>query len=86
MAGIQGWEWIWILLIALLLFGPKKLPDLGKAIGKSIREFKNATRGILSDEEQKEQTQAQVSASSTPIVKAEPASTRSQVTDHVTKP
>jgi sec-independent protein translocase protein TatA len=85
MAGIQGWEWIWILLIALLLFGPKKLPDLGRAIGKSIREFKNATRGILSDEEQKEQ-QAQISASAMPVVKTEPTSTRSQVTDHVSKP
>ncbi len=31
-----------ILVIVLVLFGPGKLPDIGKAFGKSIREFKNA--------------------------------------------
>ena len=31
-----------IFVIALLVFGPKKLPDLGKALGESIREFKKA--------------------------------------------
>lgn len=36
----QGAEWIIILVIALLLFGAKKLPDLGSSVGKSIRNFK----------------------------------------------
>ena len=36
----QGAEWLIILLIALLLFGAKKLPDLGSSVGKSIRNFK----------------------------------------------
>lgn len=36
----QGPEWIIILVIALLLFGAKKLPDLGSSVGKSIRNFK----------------------------------------------
>lgn len=36
----QGAEWIIILLIAVLLFGAKKLPDLGSSVGKSIRNFK----------------------------------------------
>ncbi len=30
-----------ILLVALIIFGPKKLPEIGKALGKSIKEFKN---------------------------------------------
>ncbi|MBC2725049.1 twin-arginine translocase TatA/TatE family subunit [Desulfosporosinus sp.] len=34
-----------ILVIALVIFGPGKLPDLGKALGKGIREFKSATDG-----------------------------------------
>lgn len=38
-----------IVFIALLLFGPKKLPELGKAAGKTLREFKQATKGILDD-------------------------------------
>lgn len=41
-----------IVFIALLLFGPKKLPELGKAAGKTLREFKQATKGILDDEDQ----------------------------------
>ena len=34
-----------ILLIVLILFGPGKLPELGKGLGKGIREFKDAMRG-----------------------------------------
>ncbi|MFC3884645.1 twin-arginine translocase TatA/TatE family subunit [Bacillus songklensis] len=39
-----------ILFVALLLFGPKKLPELGKAAGKTLKEFKDATRGIMEDD------------------------------------
>jgi sec-independent protein translocase protein TatA len=39
-------ELILILVIALVVFGPGKLPEVGKALGKSVREFKTATRGI----------------------------------------
>ena len=43
-------------LIALLIFGPKKLPELGKSLGKGLREFKKATEDIKSsfDEHLKE--------------------------------
>lgn len=34
-----------ILVIVLVLFGAKNLPDIGKAFGKTIREFRNATGG-----------------------------------------
>ncbi|GAB6174282.1 twin-arginine translocase TatA/TatE family subunit [Paradesulfitobacterium aromaticivorans] len=34
-----------LLVIALVIFGPGKLPDLGKALGKGIKEFKSATDG-----------------------------------------
>lgn len=43
---------ILILIVALLIFGPSKLPEIGKAAGNSLREFKNATRGIIGDEEE----------------------------------
>jgi TatA/E family protein of Tat protein translocase len=36
---------IFIFAIVLLIFGPKKIPDLGHALGKGIREFKDAIRG-----------------------------------------
>jgi sec-independent protein translocase protein TatA len=38
-------------LVALVLFGPKKLPELGKAAGKTLREFKHATKGIMDDDD-----------------------------------
>lgn len=39
-------ELIVILVIALIIFGPGKLPDVGKAIGKSLNEFKKASREV----------------------------------------
>ena len=38
---------IFILIIVLILFGPGKLPELGKGLGKGIREFKDALKGGL---------------------------------------
>lgn len=43
---------ILLLVIALLIFGPNKLPEIGKAAGNSLREFKNATKGLMDDEKQ----------------------------------
>ena len=40
---------ILILIVALVIFGPSKLPEIGRAFGKSIREFKKATDGIADD-------------------------------------
>ncbi len=40
-----------IAVIALLIFGPKKLPEIGKAFGSSLREFKNATKGLVEDDD-----------------------------------
>ena len=43
-------EWIIVLLVILVLFGAKKIPDLAKGIGKGIKDFKNA---LKDDEEEK---------------------------------
>ena len=40
-----------IAIIALLVFGPKKLPEIGKAFGSSLREFKSATKGLVDDDD-----------------------------------
>lgn len=37
---------ILILIVALIVFGPNRLPEIGRAVGKSIREFKKASEGI----------------------------------------
>ncbi|MDF2713527.1 MAG: twin-arginine translocation protein TatA/E family subunit [Paenibacillus sp.] len=45
--GVSGL--IIILAIALIVFGPAKLPQLGRAFGDTLREFRNSTRGIVDD-------------------------------------
>ncbi|GAC1567607.1 MAG: hypothetical protein NVS3B14_14190 [Ktedonobacteraceae bacterium] len=40
--GFHGFDLIVILLIALLIFGPKKLPEMGSAIGKALKSFAKA--------------------------------------------
>jgi sec-independent protein translocase protein TatA len=42
-------ELILIFVVALLVFGPKKLPELGKSLGKGLREFKRATDDLKSN-------------------------------------
>jgi Tat protein translocase TatB subunit len=49
MFGIGVQELIIIAIIALLIVGPKKLPDLAKTLGKGFRDFKNATEGVTED-------------------------------------
>jgi len=46
---IGGSELLVILFVAFIFFGPKKLPELGKSLGKGIREFKSAIRGVQED-------------------------------------
>lgn len=38
-----------ILIIALVIFGPKKLPEIGKAAGQTLREFKKSTHDLTND-------------------------------------
>ena len=45
-------ELIIILVIALIIFGPRKLPELGKSLGKSINEFKKASTDLQNTLEQ----------------------------------
>jgi sec-independent protein translocase protein TatA len=40
---------ILILVVLLIFFGPSKLPEIGRAFGKSLREFKNATSGLMDE-------------------------------------
>ena len=46
MFGLGTPELILILVLALVVFGPSKLPEMGKALGKGIREFKRATQQV----------------------------------------
>ena len=49
---IQGWEWIIIALVVLLLFGGKKIPELMRGLGKGVKSFKQGMKEV--EEEVKE--------------------------------
>jgi TatA/E family protein of Tat protein translocase len=90
-------ELVIILVIALIIFGPRKLPELGRSLGKSLGEFKKASnelRNTLEEEvrveEQKEQKaklhaeqSSALSASAAPIT---PGSSGSPVTSEAAEP
>ncbi|MBY7144410.1 twin-arginine translocase TatA/TatE family subunit [Virgibacillus sp. NKC19-3] len=50
--GIPGL--ILIVILALIIFGPKKLPEIGKASGQTLREFKKSTNDLMSDDDSPE--------------------------------
>ena len=90
-------ELVIILVIALIIFGPRKLPELGRSLGKSLGEFKRASnelRNTLEEEvrveeqrEQKAKIQAEqtsaLAASAQPIT---PGSSGSPVTEEAAQP
>lgn len=49
--GIPGL--ILIVVLALIIFGPKKLPEIGKAAGQTLREFKTSANDLMNDEPEK---------------------------------
>jgi sec-independent protein translocase protein TatA len=46
-----GWEFVLVLLVVLVVFGSKRLPDSARALGRSLRIFKAETKGLQSDAE-----------------------------------
>ena len=67
-------ELIVILVIALVVFGPGKLPSVGKSIGEAIKEFKKASTELMND------TKTEVKAD---VVKAEEVKAHETKTDEV---
>jgi sec-independent protein translocase protein TatA len=62
-----------VLIIALVIFGPKRLPELGRSMGKGFREFKNSITGNDEEEEKTiEQTKRELDSPSSNVVTAEP--------------
>ncbi|MEX6702061.1 twin-arginine translocase TatA/TatE family subunit [Peribacillus frigoritolerans] len=46
-----------VLVIALIIFGPSKLPEIGRAFGRTLSEFKSATKGLVNDTEKEEENE-----------------------------
>jgi len=49
MFGLGAPELILILVLALIIFGPGKLPEVGRALGRGIKEFKSATNSVTEE-------------------------------------
>ena len=76
-------EFIVILVIALIIFGPRKLPELGKSLGKSLAEFKRASNDLRSTLEEEirldEQKQSMEAAAKVAAASTTPSAVTSQV-------
>jgi len=66
MPGVGPTELIIVLVIALLIFGPKKLPGLGRSLGSGMREFKDSITGGSKDDDDRSLESADDDAPSTP--------------------
>ena len=82
MPNVGPLELVVILAIALIVLGPKKLPEVGRSIGKGMREFKDGVSGIDSDPVQTTPAPTKVelsSPASEPVAQTEPESERQPV-------
>lgn len=52
MGNISVWEIVLLLLVVLLVFGPKKLPEIGRSLGRGAREFKDSISGLTTHTEE----------------------------------
>ena len=69
-----GWELVLVVLVIMVLFGAKRLPEASRSLGRSMRIFKAETKGLLDDDEPKTTTPtALTEQSSVPAPVAPPA-------------
>lgn len=80
MFGLGVMEIVIILAVALIFIGPKKLPELAKSLGRGIREFQNAAKGITSSITDPE-PEAEIENESIEQVESQ----KSEETDHKTQ-
>jgi sec-independent protein translocase protein TatA len=59
------WEILLLLLVLLLVFGPKRLPEMGRSMGRGMREFKDSLTGKIKDEDEEEEPAALATTTTT---------------------
>jgi sec-independent protein translocase protein TatA len=68
MAGIGPLELAIVLVIVLVVFGPKRLPTLGRQLGSGMREFKDSITGKTREEEEEEHRSTLAASDAQPVV------------------
>jgi len=69
------WEVLLLLLVLLLVFGPKRLPEMGRSLGRGMREFKDSISGVESAfdlEQENEETKAALAQDSPALAQDSP--------------
>ena len=77
--GIQPWHLVVIFIVALIIFGPSKLPELGRSVGKTLNEFRNGAREMTDSLKDEINKGDQKPAESTPTVPVQIAPSISSV-------
>ncbi|MGI9123379.1 MAG: Sec-independent protein translocase subunit TatA [Mycobacterium sp.] len=67
MGALQPWHWIILLLVVVLLFGSKRLPDAARSLGKSMRIFKSEVKELQADHKPDSPVVPQQPAQPTPV-------------------
>jgi sec-independent protein translocase protein TatA len=80
----QGFEWLLILFIVLLLFGSKRLPDMARSLGRSARILKAETKGLAEDDDAPAPVAGVEKASG--IEQVEPGASEQPQRQHLDKP
>jgi sec-independent protein translocase protein TatA len=70
--GLSGGELVLVLVVILILFGAKKIPEFAKGLGKGINEFKKASNEVTSEIQNAMDTPVQTSKPTTPAPQAAP--------------
>jgi sec-independent protein translocase protein TatA len=76
-------EIIVVLIIALVVFGPKRLPELGNSLGKRIREVKDSVTGDHRDDDSQEEAAKPIGAPAATTTQVKPATTHRIEADKV---
>ena len=75
------WELLIILVVVLLIFGPRRLPEMAKGIGQSVREFRKGVREMRDDFESDGGTTSASTKSNAEAAPKEPQATEAQATE-----
>jgi sec-independent protein translocase protein TatA len=73
MGALQPWHWFVLIIVVLMLFGYKKLPDAARSVGRSMRIFKSEVSGLREDDSARETGSPRPAAPPPPpVIEGEP--------------